>query len=309
MVWDGVIASYLFLAGMGAGAFALAAIAGWVKPDAVKFRMIGYIIAPVAVGVGTVLLMVDARAGLANPLRFFGLLTNLSSVMAWGVLVLIAFMIVSIVSLVLMARKHATPRVFDVIGIVLAVCVAMYTGLLLGNAPGFPLWNPLVLPLLFLVSSASTGFAVVLLVAHFMKLKDGEDIAFLRKTGLMLPVVEAVLIVVLLGVVGIANGGLPAASASVVNLVSGSYAPLFWIGLVAIGLVLPFCIELMQKARAGKGGSVGAVATAGGATAETQVAASSGLAIAGEVGVLVGGFLLRFLIIMAAVSVTMGAVL
>ena len=31
MVWDAVIACYLFLAGMGAGAFALAALAGLMK--------------------------------------------------------------------------------------------------------------------------------------------------------------------------------------------------------------------------------------------------------------------------------------
>ena len=31
MVWDWIIASYLFLAGMGAGAFALAALASFVK--------------------------------------------------------------------------------------------------------------------------------------------------------------------------------------------------------------------------------------------------------------------------------------
>ena len=62
MVWDGIIATYLFLAGLGAGAFALAALAGFVRPDAVKLRTIGYVIAPIAVGVGTVLLMVDAKA-------------------------------------------------------------------------------------------------------------------------------------------------------------------------------------------------------------------------------------------------------
>ena len=53
MVWDGIIATYLFLAGLGAGAFALAALAGFVRPDAVKLRTIGYVIAPIAVGVGT----------------------------------------------------------------------------------------------------------------------------------------------------------------------------------------------------------------------------------------------------------------
>lgn len=147
MVWDGIIATYLFLAGLGAGAFAFAALVGFVKPDAVKLRTIGYVIAPIAVGVGTVLLMVDAKAGLMNPLRFFGLLGNFSSIMAWGVVILIAFMAVSVIALVVMLVKKSTPKALDVVGLVCAVAVAVYTGMLLGDAPGFPLWNPVVLPL------------------------------------------------------------------------------------------------------------------------------------------------------------------
>ena len=206
MVWDGIIATYLFLAGLGAGAFALAALAGFVRPDAVKLRTIGYVIAPIAVGVGTVLLMVDAKAGLMNPLRFFGLLGNFSSIMAWGVVILVAFMAVSAIALVVMLVKKATPKALDVVGLVCAVAVAVYTGMLLGDAPGFPLWNPIVLPLLFLVSATSTGFAAVLLVAHLMKAEGLESLGFLRKAGLVLPVVEAVLIAALLGVVSGTGG-------------------------------------------------------------------------------------------------------
>ena len=291
MVWDGIIATYLFLAGLGAGAFAFAALVGFVKPDAVKLRTIGYVIAPIAVGVGTVLLMVDAKAGLMNPLRFFGLLGNFSSIMAWGVVILIAFMAVSVISLVVMIVKKGTPKALDVVGLVCAVAVAVYTGMLLGDAPGFPLWNPVVLPLLFLVSAASTGFAAVLLVAHLMKAEGLESLGFLRKTGLVLPVAEAVLIAALLGVVaGTGGSAALAAAASVASLAFGAYAVPFWLGLVLIGLALPFCLELYRTSKARK------AADGAGAT---------GLAVTGEASVLVGGFLLRYLVIMAAVPVVL----
>ena len=291
MVWDGIIATYLFLAGLGAGAFAFAALVGFVKPDAVKLRTIGYVIAPIAVGVGTVLLMVDAKAGLMNPLRFFGLLGNFSSIMAWGVVILIAFMAVSVIALVVMLVKKSTPKALDVVGLVCAVAVAVYTGMLLGDAPGFPLWNPVVLPLLFLVSAASTGFAAVLLVAHLMKAEGLESLGFLRKTGLVLPVAEAVLIAALLGVVaGTGGSAALAAAASVASLAFGAYAVPFWLGLVLIGLALPFCLELYRTSKARK--------AADGASA-------TGLAVTGEAGVLVGGFLLRYLVIMAAVPVVL----
>ena len=253
MVWDGIIATYLFLAGLGAGAFAFAALVGFIKPDAVKLRTIGYVIAPIAVGVGTVLLMVDAKAGLMNPLRFFGLLGNFSSIMAWGVVILIAFMAVSVIALVVMLVKKSTPKALDVVGLVCAVAVAVYTGMLLGDAPGFPLWNPVVLPLLFLVSAASTGFAAVLLVAHLMKAEGLESLGFLRKTGLVLPVAEAVLIAALLGVVaGTGGSAALAAAASVASLAFGAYAVPFWLGLVLIGLALPFCLELYRTSKARK---------------------------------------------------------
>lgn len=293
MVWDGIIACYLFLAGLGAGAFALAALAGFVKPDAAKLRTIGYLIAPIAVAVGTVLLMVDAKAGLQNPGRFFALLTNFSSVMAWGVVILVVFLVVSVVALIIMMKTKSTPKALDIVGLVCAAAVAVYTGLLLGEAPGFPLWNPVVLPLLFLVSATSTGFAAVLAVAHATKAEGASSLCFLKKTGLALPVAEAVLIAALLAVTASTGGsGAAAASASVASLISGAYALPFWLGLVVIGLVLPFCLELVRASKAKA------------ASADAQ-AASTGIAIAGEVAVLVGGFMLRYLIIMAALPIAL----
>ena len=79
MVWDAIIAIYLFLAGLGAGAFALGALTNWAKTPAPTMKKVAFIVAPVAVAVGTLMLVVDAHAGLMNPLRFFGLVANLGS--------------------------------------------------------------------------------------------------------------------------------------------------------------------------------------------------------------------------------------
>ena len=298
MVWDGLIACYLFLAGLGAGAFALAALAGLTRPEAAKLRTIGYIIAPIAVGAGTVLLMVDAKAGLMNPLRFFGLLANFSSVMAWGVVILIAFMAVSIAALVIMLAKKRTPKALDIAGMALAVCVAAYTGVLLGDAGlAFPLWNMAVLPVLFVVSAASTGIAAVLLATRLAAPEEAGALPLLSKAGLVLPVLELVLVAVLLGVTaGTSGSGAAAGAASVASLVSGAYAVPFWLGFVGVGLVLPFALELAARrgARAPK-----AAAAAG----DAAPGSGKALALVGEAGVLVGGFMLRYLVIMAALAV------
>ena len=59
-VWGAPIIWYLFLAGLGAGAFATSAFLSWRHPDATSMRRTGYLIAPIAVGIGLVLLMLDA---------------------------------------------------------------------------------------------------------------------------------------------------------------------------------------------------------------------------------------------------------
>lgn len=283
MVWDAIIAIYLFLAGLGAGAFALGALTNWAKTPAPTMKKVAFIVAPVAVAVGTLMLVVDAHAGLMNPLRFFGLVANLGSVMAWGVIILSAFLVVSIVDLVILLVKKGTPKALDVVGAVLAVCVAAYTGVLLGDAGvAFPLWNMAVLPILFIVSAASTGIAVTLLITRLVAADEAAALPWLGKAGLVLPVLELALVIALLAVAGMAGGSAGAAgAASVANLVSGPYAVAFWLGFVVIGLAVPFVLELMSR----------------------RGSQSKALPMAGEACVLVGGFMLRYLVIMAAVAV------
>ena len=283
MVWDAIIAIYLFLAGLGAGAFALGALTNWAKTPAPTMKKVAFIVAPAAVAVGTLMLVVDAHAGLMNPLRFFGLVANLGSVMAWGVIILSAFLVVSIVDLIVLLVKKSTPKALDVVGAVLAVCVAAYTGVLLGDAGvAFPLWNMAILPILFIVSAASTGIALTVLITRFVAADEVAALPWLGKAGLVLPVLELALVIILLAVTGTAGGSAAAAgAASVANLVSGSYAVAFWLGFVVIGLAVPFVLELMSR----------------------RGSQSKALPMAGEACVLVGGFMLRYLVIMAAVAV------
>lgn len=301
MVWDALIACYLFLAGVGAGAFVLGALANWSKKPVPRLRKIAYVIAPVVVAVGTLLLMVDAQAGFAHPGRFFLLIANLNSVMAWGVIILSAFLVVAVVDAVLLFVKKKTPKALDVAGILLAVCVAAYTGVLLGDAGvSFPLWNMVILPVLFVVSAASTGFAAVLLVTHAVAPREADALPFVSKTGLVLPVLELALIMVLLvATAGIQGSAAEAAAASVGNLLSGAYAVPFWLGLVVVGLVLPFGVEVYRQRVAAK------LNAAEGVDAAASAPAGKTLALVGEAGVLVGGFMLRYLVIMAALPVTL----
>ena len=286
-IWGSIIAWYLFLAGLGAGAFATSAFLGWRHPEATSMRKVGHVIAPVVVAVGLVLLMVDAEAGLHNPLRFFYLLSNFGSVMTWGVVFLSLFMVVAIAALVLDILKKNVPTWLDIVGVALAFAVAVYTGALLGVCNTFPLWNNALLPILFLVSAMSAGAASVLLVAVVKHADEFNRVGVLKKFHFCLPIIELVLVV---GLLFITSFNSPAGFESVMNLVVGEYALPFWLGLVVIGLIMPTALETWLLFFTAK------------EFEESRKA--HWISFVSDVGVLVGGFLLRLLIVAAAVPVT-----
>ena len=60
-IWGAIIAWYLFLAGLGGGAFITSAFLGWRHPEAVSMRKIGHLVAPIVVIIGLCLLMFMRR--------------------------------------------------------------------------------------------------------------------------------------------------------------------------------------------------------------------------------------------------------
>lgn len=287
-IWNSIIAWYLFLAGLGGGAFVASTFIRRFHPKATHLRRAGHIIAPVTVIIGLLLLMVDAKAGFSNPLRFALLLTNFGSVMTWGVVFLSGFTVVALVVAVLDFVKKPVPWALDIAGSVLGVCVAVYTGCLLGVCNGFPLWNNALLPILFLVSAMSTGIASVMVAGLIRWPGEFHEAGLLKRVHFGIGVVEIALVAALLFVTSFNS---VAGLTSVQHLVAGPYAVAFWIGFVAIGLVGPLAVELWLLF-----------------IAEPKTEESSAgrwCALASETGVLIGGFLLRLLVLIAAVPVTM----
>lgn len=287
-VWGSIIAWYLFLAGLGAGAFATSAFLSWRHPEATAMRKLGHLIAPITVGVGLVLLMVDAEAGFANPLRFFYLLGNFGSVMTWGVVFLSVFMVVALAALVLDLLRRPVPGWLENVGAILALCVAVYTGALLGVCQTYPLWNNALLPILFLVSALSTGAAAVIAIGILVKPQEFNEIGLLKKTHYALPAIEILLAASLVFITAHTN---QAGFNSIMNLIGGQWGAWFWIGFVIVGLLAPTIIETVTLFFSSPQFEEGATAR--------------WLSFASDAGVLVGGFLLRYLVIVAALPLTM----
>ena len=288
-IWSGIIACYLFLAGLGGGAFITSSFIRWRHPEAVRMRVYGHIIAPVTVIIGLLLLMFDATAGLHNPLRFALLLSNFGSVMTWGVVFLGLFVIIAIIVAVLdLLHKHI-PVALEIIGSVLGVCVAVYTGCLLGVCKTFPLWNNALLPILFLVSAVSTGMASVLVAAIIRHPEEFNRVGVLKKFHFCLPIVELVLIASLCFITYQDTSA--AGAASVAQLLTGAYAVPFWVLLVIVGLVLPTALETRMLFFSSR------------EFEESRKA--HWISFASDAGVLIGGFVLRLLILLAALPITM----
>lgn len=250
---------------------------------------IGRIIAPVVVIIGLFLLMFDATAGLHNPLRFALLLTNFGSVMTWGVVFLGAFVVIAIIVALLDLLKRRVPVALDVAGAVLGVCVGVYTGCLLGVCKTFPLWNNALLPVLFLVSAVSTGMAAVLVVAIVKHPEEFNRVGVLKKFHFCLPIIELALVLSLLFIT--ANNGFDAGWTSVMNLVAGPYALPFWVLFVIVGLVAPTLLEMWLLFFSPR------------EFEESRKA--HWISFASDAGVLIGGFALRLLVLVAAVPITM----
>ncbi|MDO4442319.1 MAG: polysulfide reductase NrfD [Slackia sp.] len=329
-VWGWQPALYLFLGGMGAGAFIMAAIL-YLKDGQRNARIVCVSMWAAAASLiaGLLLLLME----LVTPVRglmmwqSFSHFTSWMTYGAWGAFGAIAAFGVSAVLATPKAgawlaekcswyagHEQGVRKAFAVAGIVLGAFVAFYTGMLLMASENVPFWNTMLLPALFTVSAFDTGVALVEVVAIALAKREaiGADAKrFMEKCVVVLVAVEAVVLAAFLGSMLLADAGTPvgaAAAASAGMFVSGQLAVWFW-GLVALaGLALPFAMAL--KGLLAKEGNAEVAAAA--AQADASVCADAGACVVAEasvdvptlvgaIGALVGGCALRFLVLAAGI--------
>lgn len=287
-VWGWYIVVYLFLAGAGAGAFVAAVCSDLLAPGWSKaVAKTGSLVSGPMVLIGTICLVLDLEAGLWEPWRQIYLVSNPTSMITWGVIILSAFIPVALLYAAAkndisfigpIAAKYTKP--LAVIGTIFALGTAAYTGVLIAVVNGVPFWNSPLMPVLFLVSAMSTGIsAVVLGVALW-----GKPMGPMVNVAGAHMVFVAVEIVVLMLFVFMSLTRSEAAAASAGILLSGSLSPYFWGLVVLVGLALPLVVSVVEFIRLGEFPTWAAVMT--------------------ELCVLVGGVSLRAVIIFSATSPT-----
>jgi formate-dependent nitrite reductase membrane component NrfD len=187
--WNWLIAVYLFLGGVGAGAYTIAAVNSFMGEDAALSTTVGLWISFPALLIGCAALLLD----LGSPTR--AVLAGMKPGTSWlarGFWIISIFMILAFTHFALHLFSDAGPGTIGMVavaGIVFAVMTMAYTGVLLGASKGIPFWRTGVVPVVFVVSALVTGHFAVMLGVVLL----GEGPATASAIGLM--AVEAAVLV------------------------------------------------------------------------------------------------------------------
>jgi formate-dependent nitrite reductase membrane component NrfD len=194
--WGWLIAAYLFLGGVGAGAYTIAAVNGFIGEGLERLTAMGLWIGFPALLIGTIFLIAD----LGTPSKaVLAAMKPKSSWIARGTLIISCFMILSLLHLVLYRFTDVgesnggkmAMNIIAVVGIIFAIGTMAYTGILLGASKGIPFWQSGVVPVVFVVSALVTGhFTIMIGMAQF---NAGAALAPLEAAGLVVLEVLAIL--------------------------------------------------------------------------------------------------------------------
>ena len=268
--WEMMIVWYFFLGGIAGGAYFTAAIAdnfGSARDRGVA--RVGYLLSLPLVAACGILLIAD----LGVPMRFLNMMRTLKfwdpmSIGAWAVGIFGLFALVSsVLSFSRSPRAIALRRGVGLVGIFFGFFLASYTGVLL-SATALPFWTDArLMGALFLASGASTGMAAISVVMFLTGGSGGPGWGKVKKADRYSMIVELIVLALFLALLGSAAR----------PLTIGHFAPLFWGGLVGLGLIIPLALDLVGH-RLKLLGAVSAVL------------------------VLVGGFVLRYVVVMSIQS-------
>jgi protein NrfD len=291
--WGHWVILYFFFGGIAAGAYFIGSLIDLVGEERDRpIAKVAYYIAFPLVAVCGILLIID----LGRPERFWHMMIQSNtywpmfkywspmSIGAWVLLLFGAFSGASFVGALaedgrfglgrfsgLARLLHRGPigALFELAGAGAGFFIASYTGVLL-TASNQPFWSDSTLiGALFLASAASTGIATILLVLGFRRDVPHDSLANLERTDRWAMLLELILLILFVA----SLGGLA------LPFVSSIYGILLIAGTLVIGVLIPLFL-----------------------TWRPRLPQASSTLVA-TVLVLIGGFILRYAIVMAGQNV------
>ena len=238
LIWD------FFLAGTGAGAYLSGIMAEYLGDKNRVAAKIGVFLSAPLVIAGIIFLMLD----LGHPERFMYVFSSGTSLITFGSMFITAFLIVSVIHIgfwiwpfKLLEKATVLRRALGIVGAILALGVMIYPGVAM-SLTSVPLWVTGLLPLLFIGVATLCGTAattMVLSVYYGRSAGEVKEQALGSMKTMTIPLLVLsgfVLVVLFFFTVATASIG-PVGLESTTLLTSGSFAPLFWGGLIIAGLI------------------------------------------------------------------------
>ncbi len=178
---------------------------------------------------------------LGKPWRFWRIMSHpQTSWLARGFLFVIGFAGVGALQLLVswFWPGGAAELVLKIIAGILAFCVAIYTGFVLKSVKGVPFWNSWLLPILFIMCGILGGFGVAVAISVA---GGGIELAAAELGSRILLAINILLIIIYLW---LASRREEVGKLTVLEQIYGHSAPVFWVGIVALGIVIPLIVTI-----------------------------------------------------------------
>lgn len=252
--WNWMVAVYLFLGGVGSGAYVVGALAGFAGWD--DLSNVGVVLSLPAIVVGMFFLL----AHLGSPLRSYLTPARIST--SWisrGVIFISFLMLFSLIHIIAIFAgiRGGAINIVAALGIICALGSMVYTGALLSASKGVPFWESGILPVLFMFSALVSGLATVLLVGYLgfsASISDAVSMK-LAVSAVGLLVGEAVVLFFFL----YAARQVPDSRDSAMALLRKST---FVFGDLILGLLVPLVLMLTVISMSGGGSTAGLMVVA-----------------------------------------------
>ena len=247
-VWGWEIAAYLFLAGVGAGAYLTGFVANLIHSELVIVSRVGVLLGAPLVIIGILFLIMDLGK---KTLAFLTFSQPGSSWIARGTIIITVFVILDLSHIGMwiwpFTLLESVPGLHLALGSITAVFALLtliYTGIVLGVAKPIAFWDLRVLPWLFLISSISIGIMGVAFSLSVYGLSAGQVVEqpqmLLVHYNAFIIIVEVLIIVFYLW----RMHQVREARISVHIVTKGMLAGHFWGGVVVAGLMVPFAFAI-----------------------------------------------------------------
>ncbi len=178
---------------------------------------------------------------LGKPSRFWRLMMHpQTSWLSRGLLFVVGFAGLGFIQIMLsiFAGPPQAVLIFKILAGIMALCVATYTGFVLNNVKGVPYWDLPLLPLLFVACGILGGFGLSVALATFTA---SVNLAAAEMGSRILLIINAALLGVYLI---IASRKEAVGKQSVLYQIKGNISPIFWVCVVALGIVIPALIAV-----------------------------------------------------------------